>query len=153
MARARKHFPPIRWRSASDESRSGQKLQLVFQGKKTEKRLIYGTGFSARHDSPTSICFFFCGVSFTAPALPGQSPPSVTFFPFFSFQRLAAQSTAGESRNNCAKSRCKSELGLRFFPLPSNFFFFQAHFTHFSFSLLLFFFNHYLEYRCASHPP
>lgn len=79
---------PSSWRSASDDSRSGQKLELVFQGKKNEKRLIYGTGFSARHDSPTSICFFFCCVSFTAPALPGQSPPSVTFFLFFLFSGL-----------------------------------------------------------------
>lgn len=47
------------------------------------KRLIYGTGLSARHDSPTSIWFFFCAVSSTAPALPGQSLPSITGFFFF----------------------------------------------------------------------
>lgn len=143
MARARKHFPPIRWRSASDDSRSGQK---------NEKRLIYGTGFSARHDSPTSICFFFCGVSFTAPALPGQSPPSVTFFLFFLFGGLQLNQPR-VSREIIAQSHGASlSWACAFFRCLQTFFFPSA---LYSFFLLFasFFFNHYLEYRCASHPP
>lgn len=59
------------------------------------------------------------------------------FFLFFLFSGLQLNQPR-VSREIIAQSHGASlELGLRFFPLPSSFF--QAHFTHFSFSLLLFF--------------